>query len=87
MKKDNSFMNDDTVVTAAEPATSADQTEVSKVSTDGFCIPSGVPQSVEEALTDIDEGEREFERHETFSHREVMQMIWGKIDNYAGKIQ
>ena len=31
MKKDNSFINDDTVVIAAEPATSADQTEVSQV--------------------------------------------------------
>ena len=79
-------MNDEAGV-VAEPVTSAALTEVSQVSTERFSIPSGVPQSVEEALADIDEGEREFERHETFSHREVMQMIWGKIDNYAGKIQ
>ena len=87
MKRDNSFTNDNVGLIAAEPVTSAALNEVSQVSTERFCIPSGVPQSVEEALADIDEGEREFERHETFSHREVMQMIWGKIDNYAGKIQ
>ena len=86
MKRDDSFRNDEAGV-VAEPVTSAALTEVSQVSTERFSIPSGVPQSVEEALADIDEGEREFERHETFTHREVMQMIWGKIDNYAGKIQ
>jgi hypothetical protein len=47
-------------------------------------IPTGMPQTVEEALSDIDEGEREFERGETFSHREVMQMVWDKIGCYAG---
>ena len=47
-------------------------------------IPKGVPQSVDEALSDIDEGEKEFERGETFTHREVMQMIWDKIACYAG---
>jgi len=87
MKIDDSFMNDNAGVIAAEPAATAVLTEVPQVSTERFGIPSGVPQSVEEAFADIDEGEREFERHETFSHREVMQMIWGKIDNYAGKIQ
>ena len=33
---------------------------------------------------DIDEGEKEVERGETFTHREVMQMIWDKIACYAG---
>ena len=47
-------------------------------------LPKGVPQSVVEALSDIDEGEKEFERGETFTHREVMQMIWDKIACYAG---
>ena len=47
-------------------------------------IPKGMPQSVDKALSDIDEGEKEFERGETFTHREVMQMIWDKIACYAG---
>ena len=42
-------------------------------------IPTGMPQTVEEALADLEEGEREFLRGETFSHREVMKMIWDKI--------
>ncbi|MBO6144084.1 MAG: hypothetical protein J6O54_02330 [Prevotella sp.] len=36
-------------------------------------------KDVEEALADLEEGEREFLRGETFSHREVMKMIWDKI--------
>lgn len=46
-------------------------------------LPQGVPQSFSEAIADIDEGEREFERGETYTHREVMQMLWDKIDSYA----
>ena len=49
-------------------------------------IPIGVPKTVEEALADIEEGEREFECGETYTHKEVMQMVWDKIDGYAGKI-
>lgn len=47
-------------------------------------IPDGVPHSFEEAIKDIEEGEKEFERGEVFTHQEMMQMIWDKIDNYAG---
>ena len=47
-------------------------------------ITKEVLQSVTEALKEIDEGEREFEHGETFSHREIMQMVWGKIEAYAG---
>ena len=49
-------------------------------------IPIGVPKTVEEALADIEEGEREFECGETYTHKEVMQMVWDKIDGYAGKL-
>ena len=38
------------------------------------------------ALSDIEEGEREFERGDTFTHQEVMKMVWDKITSYAGKI-
>ena len=47
-------------------------------------LPDGLPQTVEAALADIEEGEREFERGETFTHKEVMQMVWDKINCYAG---
>lgn len=57
---------------------------VPKAKASRFKIPAGLPQSVDEALADIEEGEQEFERKETFSHREVMQMIWDKIGSYAG---
>ena len=43
-------------------------------------IPEGVPQTVEMAIADIEAGEREFERGETFTHKEVMQKVWDKID-------
>ncbi len=49
-------------------------------------IPKGLPQSVEEALADINEGELEFQRGETISHRQAMQMIWNRIETYAGQI-
>jgi len=52
-----------------------------------FSLPAGLPRSVDEALTDIDEGELEFERGETFSHKEVMQMVWNRIEGYGGKVQ
>lgn len=35
-------------------------------------LPQGVPHSFSEAIADIDEGEREFERGETYTHREVI---------------
>ena len=49
-------------------------------------IPIGVPQNIDMALSDIEEGEREFERGDTFTHQEVMKMVWDKITSYAGKI-
>ena len=48
-----------------------------------FSLPEGVPQTLEMAIADIETGEREFERGETFSHKEVMQMVWDKINSYA----
>lgn len=33
-----------------------------------------------------EEGEKEFERGEVISHREMMQMIWNKIDQYTGSL-
>lgn len=47
-------------------------------------LPDGVPHSFEEAIKDIEEGEKEFDRGEVFTHQEMMQMIWDKIENYAG---
>lgn len=47
-------------------------------------IADSVPHTLEDAIADLEEGEREFERGETFSHKEVMQMIWDKIHAYAG---
>ena len=47
-------------------------------------MPDEVPHTLEEALKDIEEGEKEFERGETYTHQEMMQMIWDKIDDYAG---
>lgn len=47
-------------------------------------MPDVVPHTLEEALKDIEEGEKEFERGETYTHQEMMQMIWDKIDDYAG---
>lgn len=44
----------------------------------------GLPKTVGEALSAIEEGEREFERGESFTHKDVMQMIWQRIDSYAG---
>lgn len=72
---------------ASEPTVTTYTCSSTHVYSEDYHITPGVPQTVNEALADIEEGEREFERMETFSHREVMQMIWGKIDNYAGKIQ
>ena len=51
-----------------------------------FRVPVGQPRSIDEALADIEEGEREFQRGDTFSHKKVMQMIWSKIDGYVGKV-
>ena len=49
-----------------------------------FAMPAGVPHSVEAAMADIDEGERQFVQGKTFTHKEVMQMVWDKINCYAG---
>ena len=46
-------------------------------------IPDGVPQSVAMAIADIEEGEKEFEQGKTFTHRQVMKMVWDKIGSYA----
>ncbi len=47
-------------------------------------MPEGVPHSFDEVIKEIEEGEKEFERGEVFTHQEMMQMIWDKIENYAG---
>ena len=84
MEKDNYpiTVEDDSML-VSEPAVAA-MSNVSQVKQKPFTIPKGMPQSVDEALCDIDEGEKEFERGETFTHREVMQMVWDKIACYAG---
>ena len=51
----------------------------SSLNTQQPVIPVGVPQNVEMALRDIEEGEKEFERGDTFTHQEVMKMVWDKI--------
>lgn len=66
----------------SEPSAVAVSSE-RQVSPNGF-IPVGLPHDVEKALADIEEGEREFERGETYSHKEVMEMVWSQIDSYAG---
>jgi len=87
MTQDKSYLlTDDEGMLASEPAVAA-VSNIQSAHAETSYIPTGMPQSVDEALADIAEGEREFERNETFSHREVMQMIWTKIDSYAGKIQ
>jgi hypothetical protein len=70
---------------AAEPAMTIEY-GVTNTIEHGVHIPSGVPKSTREALLDIEEGEREFQRGETFTHKEVMQMIWDKIGKYAGQV-
>ncbi len=84
MAKDNQLITkeNDSMMVSEPVLVSANN--VSRVNNDPFRIPSGMPQSVDEALTDIEEGEKEFERGDTFSHRKVMQMIWDKIESYAG---
>ena len=72
--------NDGTMV--AEPVVALKAENDTYATSERYSIPLGMPQTVEEALTALEEGEREFERRETFSHREVMQMVWSKIDNY-----
>ena len=57
------------------------------VNADDAHVPIGMPQSVAEALADLEEGEREFEHKETFSHVAVMQMIWDKIGGHEGRLQ
>ena len=47
------------------------------------CMPEGVPHTIEQALAEIDEGEKEFEENIVFSHEQVMQTVWAKIYNYA----
>lgn len=55
-----------------------------KVVPSDHSIPAGVPHTIEKALAEIEEGERQFEHDEVYSHKEVMQMVWGKIGGYAG---
>jgi hypothetical protein len=87
MKERKPYQNieeeDGSCMTASEPAVAV-MSDVAPIKQNSFTIPEGMPQSVDEALSDIDEGEKEFERGETFTHREVMQMIWNKIACYAG---
>ena len=84
MAKDNQLITEENeAMMASEPFLVSTAT-ISRVNNEPFSIPSGMPQSVDEALADIEEGEREFERGETSSHREVMKMIWDKIGSYAG---
>ncbi len=83
MKETYPILEDDQMMTAAE-AIAATSSNTSSLQQDRVAITAGVPQTLEEALSDIEEGEREFERGETFSHREVMQMVWDKIGCYAG---
>lgn len=83
MKETYPILEDDQMMTAAE-AIAATSSNTSSLQQDRVAITAGVPQTLEEALSDIEEGEREFERGETFSHREVMQMVWDKIGRYAG---
>jgi predicted transcriptional regulator len=88
MERDRHLLQEKSICDmVSEPTAAAYSASPSYICGNDYQITSGVPQSVNEALADIEEGEREFERMETFSHREVMQMVWGKIDNYAGKIQ
>ncbi len=70
-------------MTAAEPVAGLEQTAYSKPQRH-HNVPVGVPSTAEIAIAEIEEGEKQFERGETFSHREVMQMVWTKINNYAG---
>ena len=70
-------------MTAAEPIGSSIYAPIVD-SKPSRTIPLGVPSTIEMAIADIEEGEREFERNETFSHKEVMQMVWNKIASYAG---
>ncbi|MBO5626287.1 MAG: hypothetical protein J5953_10920 [Prevotella sp.] len=66
----------------SEPAVSAASLE--RQSSSKSILPVGLPRNVKEALADIEEGEREFEHGETYSHKEVMKMVWSQIDSYAG---
>ena len=94
MKEGNQYPQfdeeDGSCMTASEPVAALSEPAVAvmphtpETMHNRFAIPKGMPQSVEEALSDIDEGEKEFEQGETFTHREVMQMIWDKIACYAG---
>lgn len=72
-------MKEEGCLRAAEPSVAIAVSTAPCANVERFRIPEGLPQSVDEALADIDEREREFERDETFTHREVMQMVWDKI--------
>ena len=84
MAKDNQLITGENDSMMASEPVLVSANNVSRVHKEPFFIPAGMPQSTDEALADIEEGEREFERGETISHREVMKMIWDKIGNYAG---
>ena len=45
--------------------------------------PSDVPHTLDMAMADIEEGEKQFENGETYTHEEVMGMVWDKIAQYA----
>lgn len=66
----------------SEPAVTA--TSLEGQSSPKSFMPTGLPHNVKEALADIEEGEHEFERGETYSHKEVMKMVWSQIESYAG---
>ena len=82
--KNDAILNDESGgLLAAEPVGAVAMTHVA-IKRHVDPLADGVPHTVEAALAAIEEGEREFERGKTFSHRAVMQMIWDKINAYAG---
>ncbi len=70
-------------IVAGEPAVASSYV-IPSVADPTSDIADGLPKNEEEALSAIEEGEREFERGEVFSHKDVMQMIWQRIESYAG---
>lgn len=80
-----SSLNDEQPLMACEPI-GATSTSMPSGQHQHYFIPTGVPQSFSAAIDDIEEGEKEFNRGDTFTHQEVMQMVWDKIQSYAGKV-
>ncbi len=83
-KENHSIYEGDASLMASEPLLASSMPNSPQAVGNRHIIPAGMPQSVDEALADIEEGEKEFERNETVSHRDVMQMIWNKIERYVG---